>query len=139
MLLSKVTGTSNSVVQERYITISVVKKNIAEARAYFSRVGTDLLTHLAQLSSIGQELDLVTRLRIFRDFFKGAEPPAFEFDLKTQMQTRPQLQGLALPGLHGVPSGSLQAERSLGSGTLPARICQLHQGQHGVRALRVGS
>lgn len=84
MLLSKVTGTSNSVVQERYITISVVKKNIAEARAYFSRVGTDLITHLAQLSSIGQELDLVTRLRIFRDFFKGAEPPAFEFDLKTQ-------------------------------------------------------
>lgn len=86
MLLSKVTGTSNSVVQERYITISVVKKNIAEARAYFSRVGTDLITHLAQLSSIGQELDLVTRLRIFRDFFKGAEPPAFEFDLKTQMK-----------------------------------------------------
>ena len=86
MLLSKVTGTSNSVVQERYITISVVKKNIAEARAYFSRVGTDLLTHLAQLSSIGQELDLVTRLRIFRDFFKGDEPPAFEFDLKTQMK-----------------------------------------------------
>ena len=84
MLLSKVTGTSNSVVQERYITISVVKKNIAEARAYFSRVGTDLITHLAQLSSIGQELDLGTRLRIFRDFFKGAEPPAFEFDLKTQ-------------------------------------------------------
>lgn len=84
MLLSKVTGTSNSVVQERYITISVVKKNIAEARAYFSRVGTDLITHLAQLSSIGQELDLVIRLRIFRDFFKGAEPPAFEFDLKTQ-------------------------------------------------------
>lgn len=86
MLLSKVTGTSNSVVQERYITISVVKKNIAEARAYFSRVGTDLITHLAQLSSIGQDLDLVTRLRIFRDFFKGAEPPAFEFDLKTQVK-----------------------------------------------------
>ena len=86
MLLSKVTGTNNSVVQERYITISVVKKNIAEARAYFSRVGTDLITHLAQLSSIGQELDLKTRLRIFRDFFKGAEPPAFEFDLKTQMK-----------------------------------------------------
>ena len=37
MLLSKVTGTSNSVVQERYITISVVKKNIAEARAYYRR------------------------------------------------------------------------------------------------------
>ena len=35
MLLSKVTGVSSSVVQDRYITVSVVKKNINEARAYF--------------------------------------------------------------------------------------------------------
>ncbi len=46
MLLSKVTGVSNSVVQDRYITITVAKKTIDEARTYFSRVGTDLITHL---------------------------------------------------------------------------------------------
>lgn len=57
MLLSKVTGTNNSVVQDRYITITVAKRNIDEARTYFSRVGTDLITHLSQLSSIGRELD----------------------------------------------------------------------------------
>ena len=55
MLLSKVTGTNNSIVQERYISISVHKKSIDEARTYFSRVGTDILTHLAQLSSVGRE------------------------------------------------------------------------------------
>ena len=38
MLLSKVTGTNNSVVQDRYITITVAKRNIDEARTYFSRV-----------------------------------------------------------------------------------------------------
>ena len=54
MLLSKVTGTNNSVVQDRYITITVAKRNIDEARTYFSRVGTDLITHLSQLSSIGR-------------------------------------------------------------------------------------
>ena len=70
MLLSKVTGTNNSVVQDRYITVSVVKKNINEARAYFSRVGTSIITHLAQLSSVGRELELQDRLRIFRDFFQ---------------------------------------------------------------------
>ena len=86
MLLSKVTGTNNSVVQDRYITITVAKRNIDEARTYFSRVGTDLITHLSQLSSIGRELDAGTRLQVFRDFFKGNEPAAFAFDLKEQMK-----------------------------------------------------
>ena len=86
MLLSKVTGVSSSVVQDRYITVSVVKKNINEARTYFSRVGTSIITHLAQLSSVGRELELQDRLRIFRDFFKGGEPAAFDFNLKENMR-----------------------------------------------------
>ena len=39
MLLSKITGTGSKVAQERYLTISVRKKNIEEARTYFARVG----------------------------------------------------------------------------------------------------
>ena len=54
MLLSKISGTNNSIYQERYLTISVHKKNIDEARTYFARVGTDIITHLAKLSSIGK-------------------------------------------------------------------------------------
>ncbi|MFQ9847421.1 MAG: hypothetical protein ACLRXC_11320 [[Clostridium] leptum] len=81
MLLSKVTGTNNSVVQDRYITITVAKRNIDEARTYFSRVGTELITHLSQLSSIGRELDIESRLQIFGTF-QGNEPAAFDFDLK---------------------------------------------------------
>lgn len=54
MLLSKISGTNNSIYQERYLTISVHKKNIDEARTYFARVGTDIITHLAKLSSIGE-------------------------------------------------------------------------------------
>ena len=83
MLLSKVTGSSNSIVRERTITLTVAKKNIAEARSYFDRVGTDLLTHLARLSSVGRELDLGERLELFREFFRG-EPTAFPFELKQQ-------------------------------------------------------
>ena len=41
MLLDKATG-ANGITQEKYITISVVKKDIEEARAYFARVGADL-------------------------------------------------------------------------------------------------
>ena len=69
MLLSKVSGTNNSIYQERYLTVSVHKKNIDEARTYFARVGTDIITHLSKLSSIGEELDAEQRLQIFRDFF----------------------------------------------------------------------
>ena len=69
MLLSKVTSTNNSVVQERYIIITVTKRNIDEARTYFARMGTDLITHLSQLSSIGWELDAQARLQLFRDYF----------------------------------------------------------------------
>lgn len=81
MLRAQVTESNNSIVRERYLTISVVKRNIEEARTYFARVGTDLTTKLAALSSVAQELSLNERLRIFRDFFRPADPPATEFDI----------------------------------------------------------
>lgn len=82
MLLSKVSGTNNSIYQERYLTISVHKKNIDEARTYFARIGTDIVTHLAKLSSVAEELDAQERLCLLRDFFKVDEPEPFGFDLK---------------------------------------------------------
>lgn len=81
MLRAQITESNNSIVRERYLTISVVKRNIEEARTYFARVGTDLTTKLAALSSVAQELSLNERLRIFRDFFRPADPPAAEFDI----------------------------------------------------------
>ena len=50
MLLEKVTG-ANSMVQEKYVTVSVYKKSIEEARTYFARVGTDLVSHFMRLGS----------------------------------------------------------------------------------------
>mgnify|MGYP000514971148 FL=1 len=35
MLLSKITGTNNSIYQERYLTVSVHKRSIDDARTYF--------------------------------------------------------------------------------------------------------
>ena len=50
MLLDKVTG-ANSIVQDKYVTVSVCKKNIEEARNYFARVGADLISHFSRLGS----------------------------------------------------------------------------------------
>ena len=50
MLLDKATG-ANAIIQEKYITISVCKKNVEEARNYFARVGADLIAHFGRLGS----------------------------------------------------------------------------------------
>ena len=55
MLLDKATG-ANGIVQEKYITISVAKKDIEEARTYFSRIGADLIAHFAALAPNARSL-----------------------------------------------------------------------------------
>ena len=86
MLLDKVTDVSNSIVQERYVTVSVAVKNIDEARSYFNRVGADLSSHLSQLSSFCEELDSVERFRIFHDFFRAGEEVCFSMNLKQMIR-----------------------------------------------------
>lgn len=85
MLLDKATG-ANSIVQDKYITVSVMKKNIEEARNYFSRIGTDLITHFSHLGSRCVELDATDRLRILHDFFRTGEETDFNFDLSASMK-----------------------------------------------------
>ena len=96
MLTAQVTGTSNSIVRERYLTVSVVKRNADEARSYFARVGTDLVTHLAQLSSVATELTLNERLHIFRVLFQSRGTGCGGVQYPRTRQTRPAFQGLAL-------------------------------------------
>lgn len=67
MLLDKATG-ANAIIQEKYITISVCKKNVEEARNYFARVGADLIAHFGRLGSKCVELEPDERLRIFTTF-----------------------------------------------------------------------
>lgn len=68
------------------ITVSVVVKDIDEARSYFNRVGADLSSHLSQLSSSCEELDSVERFRIFHDFFRAGEEVSFSMDLKKMIR-----------------------------------------------------
>ncbi|SHJ25936.1 AAA-like domain-containing protein [Lutispora thermophila DSM 19022] len=85
MLMDKATG-ANSIVQDKYVTVSVMKKNIEEARNYFSRIGTDLITHFSRLGSKCVELDATDRLRILHDFFRAGEETDFHFDLSAIMR-----------------------------------------------------
>ena len=85
MLLEKSTG-ANGIIQEKYITISIKKKTLEEARAYFSRIGIELQNHFSRLHSTCTELDLKERMRIFHSFYRAGEEDSFFFDLKQTMK-----------------------------------------------------
>lgn len=85
MLLDKATGT-NSIVQEKYITVSVLKKNYEEAKSYFARMNTDLSIHMNALGSKCADMNAEERLRILHDFYRTGEEAHFRFDLAETMR-----------------------------------------------------
>ena len=80
MLIDKATG-ANGIIQEKYVTVSIYKKDIESARAYFSRVGADLSARFAALGSKCVELNAADRLRILHDFYRAGEEETFHFDM----------------------------------------------------------
>ena len=85
MLLGKATG-ANSMVQEKYVTVSAYRKTIEEARTYFSRTGTELTGHFARLGSKCMEMDATDRLRALHDFYRAGEETGFRFDMAETMR-----------------------------------------------------
>ncbi|OIA99337.1 TraE family protein [Paenibacillus sp. LC231] len=85
MLLDKATG-ANETYQEKYITVSIVKKNIEEARQYFARIGAELSGHFTRLGSKCTELNATDRLRRLHDFYRIGEEADFRFDLSETMR-----------------------------------------------------
>ncbi len=85
-LLSDKAADSNNLIQEKYITISVEKKTVEEARTFFNRVSADLTSGLSRLDSSIREINAHERLRLFHDFFRVGKEQQFYFDLKDSMQ-----------------------------------------------------
>jgi len=85
MLMEKATGAS-SMVRELYITVSVVKKGIEDARTYFNRTTAELSAHLTRLQSKCFELDAKDKLRLLHDFFRAGQETSFAFDITDSMR-----------------------------------------------------
>ena len=73
---------ADCILQEKYITVSVIRQNVEEARMYFNRFHTNLSKHLKALGSKCVELDAIERLRILHDFYRQGEENDFHFDVK---------------------------------------------------------
>ena len=81
MLLDKAMG-SNGISQEKYITVSVQKKDVEEARAYFARTGADLAAHFSALGAKCVELNATERLQVIHDFYRAGEESSFAFNAR---------------------------------------------------------
>lgn len=85
MLMDKALG-SNSIIQEKFLTISINKKSLEEARTYFSRTGAELSNHFNTLGSKCIEQDATDRLRLAHDFYRIGEENNFNWDMIDSMR-----------------------------------------------------
>lgn len=96
MLLDKATG-ANGIMQEKYLTVSVARKDVDEARTYFSRIGADLSAHFAALGSKCMELTAAERLRMLHDFYRAGEETTFDFDIKSMARKGHDIRDFICP------------------------------------------
>ena len=71
------TTNSNSMIQEKYLTVTVSKKSLDEARTYFDRLSNEFNSHFRELGSHCIELDTIERLRLIHDFYRVGEESIF--------------------------------------------------------------
>ena len=74
---------ANGIMQEKYVTITVGKRNIEEARAYFARMEVDLVAHFSALGAKCSPMDANERLRALHDFYRAGEENAYAFDIRS--------------------------------------------------------
>lgn len=80
-LLLRSLNESENIIQEKYITVTVFKNNIQDARAFFKRIENTIYNQFIQLNSYSNELSTHERLKILHDFYRGNNEP-FTFDLE---------------------------------------------------------
>lgn len=85
-MLTMLANGANAIVQDKYVTLTIQKKSISEARSHFNRVGADLIAHFSRLGSKCTELDLTERLRIIHDFCRPKEAADYHLDLRDTMR-----------------------------------------------------
>lgn len=85
MLIEQATN-SNSMVQEKFLTISINKNSLDEARQYFTRISAELNNRFRELGSKVESLSANERLRVIHDFYRVGEESIFNFDMIDNMR-----------------------------------------------------
>lgn len=77
---------SNGIKQEKYITVTVTKKSLEEARTTIRRIAVELNKHFKKLNSSCIELDANERLKLLHNFYRQGEESSFNFNMMDNMQ-----------------------------------------------------
>ena len=88
---------SNNLVQERFVTLSIPKRNIQESRLYFQRAGANLQKTLSRLDSGIIPARNYDRLRVLHDFFRPGLEQYFDYDDYRYMQSGQDFRDLICP------------------------------------------
>lgn len=72
-------GGKRKVIQEKYLTISTVKKNKEEAERYFNRIKRDLRDNMAKLGSGIGQLGEIERARLLHDIYRQGMEDDFSY------------------------------------------------------------
>ncbi len=84
MLLDKA-NSSNCIVQDKYFTVTVSKKSVEDARAFFNRIGNDLTARLSRIGSKCEPLTADEKLRIFHNFYRVGNEQNYNLDFEQLM------------------------------------------------------
>ena len=81
-MLRRKASDANNIVQEKYLTVSINKDSIKDAREYFKQLQTELESHFKKLGSKCEPIDATARLRLLHDFYRTGEEEFFHFDIR---------------------------------------------------------
>ena len=79
-ILDKNLNLTSAVKQDKYITVTIQKPSVEEARSFFTRVGEAFKTAFAKLGSELIEITEEEKIRIFFDFFHKGDEDDFHYD-----------------------------------------------------------
>lgn len=81
MLLDKVSS-ANYFVLEKYITVTVNKKSVDEARSFFIHIFSEISKHFSRLGSKLDEINANEKLHILHDFYRVGEENGYSFSVE---------------------------------------------------------
>ncbi len=79
-VLERNANLSVGVVQDKYLTVTVEKRSVEEARNYFNRVGAEFRALFAKLGSKLEEVSEEEKIHILYDFFHRGYEDDFHYD-----------------------------------------------------------
>lgn len=89
--------TSNRIVQDKYITATIEKLNLDEARQFAVRTETGLQSQLARINSYCTPLDAERRLELFFNFFRSDTALDYNFSLTACMRSGHSFKDTIVP------------------------------------------